>query len=246
MAAAIISRRLRLTTTTTSTLLLKSCPFFTFSHSKTTPPSFPFPNPTPQQTFNSHNNSSSFQLNPNLFFSTNHSKPNSNPNPDSDSKPQDHQSPYPSQNPNFKHQEIEGPTVERDLTPLGNETREVLETMMKSMYNLSKAAALLALIQLGLGAWITYATRSAPMAEAVSVQSLMAFAFPFSLALMLRRALKPMYFFKKMEEVGRLQILTLAMQVAKQMNVLFVRVRGVSFASVAVISIGLLYAVLSR
>ncbi|KAK7283868.1 hypothetical protein RIF29_13616 [Crotalaria pallida] len=242
MAAAIISRKLRLTTTTTttSTLLLKSCPLYTFSHSKTTPPSFPFPIPTPQ-TFISPTTSSFFQFNPNLFFSTNHS-PNSNPNPnsdsdsdsdsnsDSDSKPQEDQSQNPSQN----------PTMERDQTPLGNETREVLETTMKGMQNLSKAVALLALIQLGLGVWITLA----PMTEVVSVlQSITAFAFPSSLALMLRRALKPMNFLK-MEAVEMLQIMTQAMEVAKQMDVLFGRVvRGGSFASVA---IGLLYVLFSR
>ncbi|XWS45706.1 hypothetical protein CRYUN_Cryun14cG0002600 [Craigia yunnanensis] len=44
---------------------------------------------------------------------------------------------YPSQNPDFKHQEIEGPAVERDLSALANETREVLEGMMKNIYGLS-------------------------------------------------------------------------------------------------------------
>ncbi|OIW07971.1 hypothetical protein TanjilG_20072 [Lupinus angustifolius] len=234
--AATISRRLRLT----STLLKSSSSFIfppTFSRSKT-PSSNPFPKPTP------HTYSRSFFPNSSLskpiFFSTNDSPPP----PPSNSKPQD-PNPYPSQNPNFKHQEIEGPTVERDLSPLANETREVLEGMMKNMYNLSKIVALLGLVQLGLGTWITYVTRSSPITE-VSVQSLLAFAFPFSVAFMLRRSLKPMYFFKKMEEQGRLQILTLTLQVAKQLNVFFVRVRGVSFASIAAISFGLLYAVFSR
>ncbi|CAL0303444.1 unnamed protein product [Lupinus luteus] len=233
--AAIISRRLKLT----STLLKSSSSFIfppTFSRSKTPSPNS-FPKPTP------HTYSKSFFPNSSLskpiFFSTNDSPP---PPPPSNSQDPN---PYPSQNPNFKHQEIEGPTVERDLSPLANETREVLEGMMKNMYKLSKIVALLGLIQLGLGAWITYITRSSPITE-VSVQSLLAFAFPFSVAFMLRRSLKPMYFFKKMEEQGRLQILTLTLQVAKQLNIFFLRVRGVSFASVAAISFGLLYAVYSR
>jgi hypothetical protein len=36
-----------------------------------------------------------------------------------------------------------------------------------------------------------------------------AFGFPFSFAFMLRQVLKPMYFFKKIEEQGRLPILTI-------------------------------------
>lgn len=152
---------------------------------------------------------------------------------------------YPSQNPEFKHQEITGPTVERDVSALANETRGVLETMMKTMYSLSSALAVVGLIHLGLGAWISYITKSAPIFE-VSVQSILGFGLPFSLAFMLRRALKPMYFFKKMEEQSRLQILTLTLQVAKQLNIFFVRVRGVSYLCVAGASIGLITIAFAR
>ncbi|MED6143456.1 hypothetical protein PIB30_006408 [Stylosanthes scabra] len=222
--AAIISRRLRLA----STILRPS-----FSYKSSTKPFFNNPKPPISRPFpqsiNPFLTNSSFTKP--RFFSTNDSE-----------KPEN---PYPSQNPNFKHQEIEGPTVERDLSPLANETREVLESTMKNLYKLSKVVAVLGLVQLGLGSWIAYKTGSAAFSE-VSVQSTLAFAFPFSLAFILRQSLKPMYFFKKMEEQGRLQILTLTMQVAKQMNLLFVRVRGVSMACVLGISIGFLFAVLSR
>jgi hypothetical protein len=80
----------------------------------------------------------------------------------------------------------------------------------------------------------------------VSIQSFVAFGFPFTLAFMLRQSLKPMYFFKKMEELGRLQILTLTLQVAKNLNIFFVRVRGVSFLCIAGMSVGLLITLLSR
>ncbi|KAJ6984864.1 hypothetical protein NC653_022988 [Populus alba x Populus x berolinensis] len=150
-----------------------------------------------------------------------------------------------SQNQNFKHQEIEGPTVERDLSALANETREVLESMMKNIYGLSRAVAVLGLVQLGLGALISYVTKATPMTE-VSIQSFVAFGFPFTLAFMLRQSLKPMHFFKKMEELGRLQILTLTLQVAKNLNIFFVRVRGVSFLCIAGMSVGLLITLLSR
>ncbi|CAL5196307.1 unnamed protein product [Lathyrus oleraceus] len=261
--AAIISRRLRLTSS-----ILKpshfpppssppsnpqspifeplthnsSSSFFTFqrffSQSTTTPPK-------PTSHFNltpfSSHKVSNFYPKP-IFFSTNDPSSSSS---DSDKASNPNPSPYPSENPNFKHQEIEGPTVERDLSPLANETRQILETMMKNIYGLSRVVALMGLVQLGVGGWITYVTRSSPITE-VSVQSLLAFAFPFSLAFMLRQSLKPMRFFKKMEEQGRLQILTLTLQVAKQLNVLFVRVRGVSFVCVVGLSAGLLFAVFSR
>ncbi|CAH9099694.1 unnamed protein product [Cuscuta europaea] len=145
----------------------------------------------------------------------------------------------------FKHQEITGPTVERDESALANETREVLEKMMKNVYGLSKALGFLSLFQLGLGAWFLYVSRDSPMPE-ISLQSFLAFGLPISLAFMLRRSLKPMYFFKKMEEQGRLQILTLTLQVAKQLNLLFCRVQGVSYSCIAVASVGLIYVVLSR
>ncbi|XP_022733218.1 uncharacterized protein LOC111287175 [Durio zibethinus] len=152
---------------------------------------------------------------------------------------------YPSQNPDFKHQEIEGPTVERDLSALANETREALEGMMKNMYGLSKAVAILGLVHLGLGAWVSYISASHTISE-VSVQSILAFGFPFTLAFMLRQSLKPMDFFNKMEKQGRLQILTLTLQVVKNLSIFFVRVRGVSFLCIAGMLIGLLFNVLSK
>ncbi|KAF5736427.1 hypothetical protein HS088_TW14G00569 [Tripterygium wilfordii] len=176
------------------------------------------------------------------FFSTSGSSSDTdatqNPKPQNPSE-------YPGQNPNFKHQEIEGPTVERDLSALANETREVLEGMMKTIYGLSRVMGLLGLAHLGLGAWISYITRSSPILE-VSIQSFLAFGFPFTLAFMLRQSLKSMYFFKKMEEQGRLQILTLTLQVSKNLNVVFVRVRGASFLCIAGMSFGLLFTLFSR
>ncbi|XP_071718786.1 uncharacterized protein [Rutidosis leptorrhynchoides] len=136
----------------------------------------------------------------------------------------------------FKHQEITGPTVERDVSALANETRQVLDEMFKTVYTVSKSLALLGLFQLSLGAWISYVTRGSPIPE-VSVQSCLAFGLPFSL---LRRSLKPMSFFRKMEEQGRLQILTLTLQVAKNLNVFFVRLNVVSYLCIGVASLGLL------
>ncbi|KZV47242.1 hypothetical protein F511_07665 [Dorcoceras hygrometricum] len=151
----------------------------------------------------------------------------------------------PDQSQEFKHQEITGPTVDRDLSSLANETRDVLEMKMKTMYSLSKALAGLGLVHLALGAWTAYITRDSPVPGTL-IQSFLAFGLPFSLAFMLRRALKPMYFFKKMEEQGRLQILTLTLQISKNLNTFFVRFRGVSYLCVAGASIGLIVVVFSR
>ncbi|XP_039056520.1 uncharacterized protein LOC120199540 [Hibiscus syriacus] len=118
---------------------------------------------------------------------------------------------------------------------------------MKNIYGLSKAVALLGLLHLGLGVWISYAHGpGAHPLNAFAIQSAMAFGFPFTLAFMLRQSVKPMYFFKMMEERGRLQILTLTLQVAKSLNVLFVRFRVVSFLCIAGASIGLMFRVLSK
>ncbi|CAJ1978157.1 unnamed protein product [Sphenostylis stenocarpa] len=246
--AAIISRRLRLTLTSS---LLKHSHFF--SSSSTTSisknPNFPVfkPSQIPLSPVIPFRFLSSKQFSspppPHHHHHHHHHHPSSSSSSSSSSdsedarKPTPSPSPYPSQNPNFKHQEIEGPTVERDLSPLANETRVVLESMMRNMYRLSQVLAAMGLVHLTLGAWLTYLTKSEPV-TAVSVQSLVAFAFPFSLAFVLRRALKPIHFFRKMEEQGRLQILTLTLQTAKQLNALFGRVRAVSLLCIFGVAVG--------
>ncbi|KAL5708058.1 hypothetical protein ACHQM5_018895 [Ranunculus cassubicifolius] len=164
----------------------------------------------------------------------------SSPEPNSDEKP--NTTPEP---PELRHQEIVGPTVEHDDSALANEMRQVVTGLMKTVYDLSKVVAILGLVQLSCGAWISYKTQSPPLSEA-SIQSFAAFAFPFSLAFMLRRSIKSMTFFKKMEEQGRLQILTLSLQVAKSLDTLFVRVRGVSYACVLGMLVALLFTTLSK
>ncbi|XP_074585979.1 uncharacterized protein LOC141841696 [Curcuma longa] len=145
--------------------------------------------------------------------------------------------------PELRHQEIVGPTVERDESALANETREVLDGLSRSIYRLSSAFVLLGVAHLGLGAWIVYSVRPP---DEVLVQALAAFGFPFSVAFLLRWAVKPMVFFRKMEELGRLQILTLALQVSKNLNILFLRARVVSFCCIIGISAGSLAALLGR
>ncbi|GAB2216647.1 hypothetical protein Droror1_Dr00024423 [Drosera rotundifolia] len=152
---------------------------------------------------------------------------------------------YPSKGPQFKHQEIEGPTVERDLSALANETREVLDRLMRTLYDLSRVLGVLGLVQLGYGAWVSYVTKDLKLFE-VTVMSVAAFGFPFSVAFLIRRSVKDMRFFEKMEGIGRLQLMTSTMQIAKNLNVMFVRIRGVCFLCVGGLSCGLLFAILSR
>ncbi|XP_024026774.1 uncharacterized protein LOC21384439 [Morus notabilis] len=203
------------------------------------PQSILSPNPKPRFFPNPNNNPKipnqwKIDQNPTRYFSSE----------SSEKEPQKPKTAYPSQDPEFKHQEIEGPTVERDLSALANETRQSLQGMMKTIYGLSRALALLGLAHLGHGVWIPYSTGEILVLE--SVESVVAFGFSMSMAFMLRRSLKPLYFFKKMEEQGRLQILTLTLQVAKNLNLLFLRIRALSYLSIAALSSALLLTLLSR
>jgi hypothetical protein len=136
-------------------------------------------------------------------------------------------------------EEIEVQTVERDMSAVANELRQELNQLRKTIYDLSKGIALLGLAQLSCGAWLHWVTKAGPLSE-ISMQSFFAFAFPFTFAFLLRQVLKPMTFFTKMEEQGRLQILTLSLQVTKGVIALFRRLNVVVLLCAAGISAGLL------
>uniref|UniRef100_A0A803ND98 Chloroplast envelope membrane protein n=1 Tax=Chenopodium quinoa TaxID=63459 RepID=A0A803ND98_CHEQI len=61
--------------------------------------------------------------------------------------------PNPNPSPSMKYQEIEGPTVEKDELPLANESKEVTQSLLKTMYNVSGTLALLGLAHLGIGTY---------------------------------------------------------------------------------------------
>ena len=142
----------------------------------------------------------------------------------------------------MKHQEIEGPTVERDLSALANETREVIHSLLKTMYDVSSLLALLGLAHLALGAYFLNCKYPSFMIITISA---LAFGFPFSMAFMLRQSLKSMHFFLKMEQSARLQILTTTMQISKHLRLFFLRLRPLSFLSLAGLSFTFLYALFS-
>lgn len=169
------------------------------------------------------------------FFSDS-SKQNLNPNPENSGKSESSSGEDSSRG---VSEEIEGQTVERDMSAVATELRQELNQLRKTIYDLSKGIVLLGLAQLSCGAWLHWVTKAGPLSE-ISVQSFFAFAFPFTFAFLLRQVLKPMTFFTKMEEQGRLQILTLSLQVTKGVIALFQKLNAVVVLCAAGISAGLL------
>ncbi|KAL6635022.1 hypothetical protein ACP70R_027693 [Stipagrostis hirtigluma subsp. patula] len=146
----------------------------------------------------------------------------------------------------MRHQEIEGPTVERDTSPLADETRRELDALRRTVQRLSASLALLGGAHLAAGAWIASGAPPVGVESAAAVQGVAAFAFPFTAALVLRRAIKPIAFFQKMEANARLQVLTLCLQATKNVNLMLLRTRVVAIACALGVSVGSVVAILMR
>ncbi|KAK4743870.1 hypothetical protein SAY87_010182 [Trapa incisa] len=125
-------------------------------------------------------------------------------------------------------------SVQRDLSPVADETRAAMEATMKMMFDLSNGLAFLGLSQLGFGAWAYYYyaipaacwwSSASPLIAAMGCTSV---GLPISLSCMLRRRLRAMFFLKRMEEEGRLDILAMNLRAARNMDRLFVELRPVS------------------
>ncbi|XP_074304055.1 uncharacterized protein LOC141638543 [Silene latifolia] len=144
----------------------------------------------------------------------------------------------------IKHQEIEGPTVERDMSEVAKESRLVTESMMKSMYDVSKSVAGLAVFQLAVGGYLCSGSGLGNDVLSMGV-SAVAFGFPISMALMMRQSLKGMQFFDRMEKAGRLQLLTSSMQISKQIRLFFLRLRVVAYTSLGGLFLSLVYSLLA-
>lgn len=100
------------------------------------------------------------------------------------------------------------------------------------------------MVQLGVGA---LSARGLTNQNLLSVSaSSVAFGFPFCMAIMMRQSVKAMRFFDKMENIGRLQILTSTMQISKQVQLFFGRVRVVAYASISGLVVSLVYTVFDR
>lgn len=174
-------------------------------------------------------------LHPHRRFS---STPDTNPNPDAAYTPASPES--------MRHQEIEGPTVERDTSPLAEETRRELDALRRAVHRLSASLALLGGAHLAAGVWIVSGAAPVGVESAAAVQGVAAFAFPFTAALVLRRAIKPIAFFQKMEANGRLQVLTLCLQATKNVNLMLLRTRVVAISCALGVSVGSVAAILMR
>ncbi|GJN22045.1 hypothetical protein PR202_gb09574 [Eleusine coracana subsp. coracana] len=146
----------------------------------------------------------------------------------------------------MQHQEIEGPTVERDTSPLADETRRELDALRRAVQRLSGSLALLGGAHLAAGSWIAYGAPPVGVESAAAVQGVVAFAFPFTAALVLRRAIKPIAFFQKMEANARLQVLTLCLQATKNVNLMLLRTRVVAIACALSVSVGSVAVILMR
>ncbi|KAM3243393.1 hypothetical protein ACQJBY_055366 [Aegilops geniculata] len=179
-------------------------------------------------------------LDPHRRFST---SPNTTPNPAAAAA-----APAPEATPleSMKHQEIEGPTVERDMSPLADEARAELDALRRAAQRLSASLAILGGTHLAAGAWIASGAAPVGVESAALVQGVAAFAFPFTAALVLRRVIKPVAFFQKMEANGRLQVLTLCLQASKNVNLMMLRTRVVAISCALGVSVGSVATILMR
>ncbi|XP_037448046.1 uncharacterized protein LOC119317668 [Triticum dicoccoides] len=183
-------------------------------------------------------------LDPHRRFSA---SPNTTPNPAAATAAPE-AAPAPETTPleSMKHQEIEGPTVERDLSPLADEARAELDALRRAAQRLSASLAILGGTHLAAGAWIASGAAPVGVESAALVQGVAAFAFPFTAALVLRRVIKPVAFFQKMEANGRLQVLTLCLQASKNVNLMMLRTRVVAISCALGVSVGSVATILMR
>ncbi|CAM0944510.1 unnamed protein product [Alopecurus aequalis] len=194
-------------------------------------PGTSFPNP------HAHARNPLLLLHPHRRFST---------APQSNSEAATDAAPAPPSLESMKHQEIEGPTVERDMSPLADEARAELDALRRATQRLSTSLAILGGTHLAAGAWIFSGAAPLGVESAAAVQGVAAFAFPFTAALVLRRVIKPVAFFQRMEANGRLQVLTLCLQASKHVNLMLLRTRVVAISCALGVSVGSVAAILMR
>lgn len=139
----------------------------------------------------------------------------------------------------FQHEEIVGPTVERDMSAVANELRQSLEDLRGSMKKFSAVIFAVGSLHLSWGAAMFLALES-PFSHAVLTQVCMSGLVFFGLAYHLKQALKPMAFFTKLEERSRLRIITLSLQVTKSMAAFFQRGYGIGLVLSFTLALNLL------
>ena len=128
----------------------------------------------------------------------------------------------------FQHEEIVGPTVERDLSPVADELRGSLDVLQKRISSFQKSLIVLGCVQ-GAGAvWCYVSWQSLNP----TWQLLPPVLLSFTLAFVLRQALLPITFYGKLEERSRLRIITMSLMIAKGFSSFFNRARILVAASI--------------
>lgn len=121
----------------------------------------------------------------------------------------------------FQHEEIVGPTVERDSSRVADELRESLAVLQRRIVSFQKSLVVLGCVQ-GAGAvWCSVSWHAFNPTWQLPPAALLSFA----LAFVLRQALQPIAFFGKLEERSRLRIITLSLMIAKGFASFFSRAR---------------------
>jgi uncharacterized membrane protein YjjP (DUF1212 family) len=137
----------------------------------------------------------------------------------------------------FQHEEIVGPTVERDESPVADELREALDILQKRMLSFQKLLVVLGGLQ-GAGAvWCYVSWHTLDPTWQLVPSALLSLL----LAFVLRQALQPISFFGKLEERSRLRIITLSLMIAKGFSSFFNRARILVAASALGLLCVLLY-----
>jgi hypothetical protein len=136
----------------------------------------------------------------------------------------------------FQHEEVVGPTVERDTSPLANEVRQSLAELKMTILGFRKGLLFLGALQ-GLGACWSYFSWQTMNPSWQLLPSMLSSLF---LAFALRQVVQPMTFFGTLEERSRLRLLTLCLMIFKGFETFFERGRIFLTVSAATIAAGLL------
>lgn len=126
----------------------------------------------------------------------------------------------------FQHEEIVGPTVERDMSPVADELRQAHMEMREAIQKFTKGLLAVGVVHLVWGGMM-FRVLESPFSHALMTQVCASALVLFGLAYYSKQTLKPIDFFTKLEERSRLRILTLSLQVTKTMSSFFQRGYGV-------------------
>jgi hypothetical protein len=129
----------------------------------------------------------------------------------------------------FQHEEIVGPTVERDTSPVADELRKTHLEIREVINKFSKSILAVGVVHLIWGGMMFRVIDSSFSHALLTQVCLSSFVF-FGLSYYSRQTLKPLEFFTKLEERSRLRMITLSLQVTKTFSAFFQRSYGINLA----------------